>query len=191
MRKLALLVLLVVFGGSSGASAVPIEWTVASGGNGHFYEVISAPGMFWGEAHANALLLGSGWNLAAVTSQEEQDFIASLLPTSPFQREQYWLGGYQPIAVGSWEWTNGSAFVYTDWWSGEPNDLNGVGLDWVALDWRSDAWHWNDLSNHSSNGPFISGYVVSTVPEPNTALLLGFGLVGLGVKRRQRLAALH
>ncbi len=29
------------------------------------------------------------------------------------------------------------------------------------------------------------------IPEPNTALLLGFGLLGLGVKRRQRLAALH
>ena len=177
---------LLVFTSSGVASATPVQWTVASGGNGHLYEVISAPGMFWDDAHANALLLGESWNLASVTSQEEQDFIVSLLPEASFYREHYWLGGYQPVAVGSWEWTNGSPFVYTDWWSNEPNDFSGVGLDWVALDWRSNAWHWNDLSNHASNGPLISGYVVSTVPEPSTALLLGVGLAGLGMRRRRQ-----
>jgi hypothetical protein len=33
--------------------------------------------------------------------------------------------------------------------------------------------------------------ISSPIPEPNTALLLGFGLVGLGIKRRQRRAVLH
>ena len=32
---------------------------------------------------------------------------------------------------------------------------------------------------------------LNPIPEPNTALLLGFGLVGLGVKRRRRQAVLH
>ena len=32
--------LLLLCGSSSVAWAVPIEWTVASGGNGHFYEAV-------------------------------------------------------------------------------------------------------------------------------------------------------
>jgi hypothetical protein len=41
MRKIALLVGFIAFSSSSLASAVPIQWTVASGGNGHFYELIA------------------------------------------------------------------------------------------------------------------------------------------------------
>ena len=52
-----------------------------------------------------------------------------------------------------------------------------------------------DLVNETPYGWIAIDYIDVTlsapIPEPNTALLLGFGLVGLGVKRRQRLAALH
>ena len=55
MRKFALLVLVVVFGWSSGVAAAPIEWTVASGGNGHFYEVVDlGTAISWDDAKAAA-----------------------------------------------------------------------------------------------------------------------------------------
>ena len=83
MRKLALLVLVVVFGGSSGASAVPIEWTVASGGNGHFYELVTASFTTWSSARADAQAIGAGWDLASIASEAEENFIISLLPSPP------------------------------------------------------------------------------------------------------------
>ena len=89
MRKLALAVGVALLFASWSASAAPVEWAVASGGNGHLYEVIPAPGIQWNDAYAGALLLGTGWDLASVTSQAEHDFIVSLLPASPFEREQY------------------------------------------------------------------------------------------------------
>ena len=42
MRKSALWIgLFVVLGWSSGVGAVPIRWTVADGGNGHWYEFVN------------------------------------------------------------------------------------------------------------------------------------------------------
>ena len=118
--RLVLVVLVVVFSGwSSGASAVPVEWTVASGGNGHFYEVEFASQISWSDARANALALGAGWDLASVTSQGEQDFIISLLPASPSSRDHYYLGGSDSVAEGTWVWSDGETFTYTNWWDGE------------------------------------------------------------------------
>jgi hypothetical protein len=50
------------------------------------------------------------------------------------------------------------------------------------------------LINQNSGGiamDLLTFNEVLPIPEPNTALLLGFGLLGLGVKRRSRRAALH
>ena len=105
MRKLVLLVLVVVFGGSSGASAVPIEWTVGSGGNGHFYEIVFAAQVSWSDARTNALAMGPGWDLASITSQAEQDFIISILPASPSDRDHYYLGGSDELIDGDWNWS--------------------------------------------------------------------------------------
>jgi hypothetical protein len=192
MRKVFLWIgVAVVLGWSSGASSVPIQWTIAEGGNGHFYEVSITPGTTWDIARSSSLALGAGWDLASVTSQAEQDFITSLLPASPFERESLWVGTRYSVSQASWEWSNGDAFAYTNWWAGEPNsDL--ASHSYVLMDFRvagplapSTGWAWNNATSVSHWS--ITGYVSeSPIPEPSTALLLGIGLSTLAATRRKR-----
>ena len=180
---------LLVFGWSSGASAVPIQWTVAEGGNGHWYEVVSN-GMNWTSAKAYAETRGG--YLATVTSAEEHDFIVNNVVPDPILG---WggglkLGGYQDTSSpsysepgGGWSWVTGEAWSYTNWTSGEPNNAGGAEnfLTMHPVATGSSEYSWNDNSS-GYDFPFI----IETVPEPSTALLVGIGLSALAVRREQR-----
>lgn len=124
---------------ASPAFAQPIEWPVASGGNGHYYEGVYVPGgITWAEA-VNAVSLrehlGQPGYLAAITSQAENDFIFdqvinnnSAWPTTggPADPDGPWIGGVQPPGStepdGGWEWTSGEPFSYTNWLAGQPSN---------------------------------------------------------------------
>ena len=64
------------------STAAPVQWTVASGGNGHWYEFVFAQsGFTFGQARAASLAashMGMQGYLATVTSQAENDFIYAL-----------------------------------------------------------------------------------------------------------------
>jgi hypothetical protein len=189
MRKFALLVALVVFGWSSGASALPIEWTVASGGNGHWYDTVgqgyggSNDSYLWGEARVDAE--SRGGYLATMTSASEWSFLQSSFPSIVGDGSRMgWLGAYQTNPSGpnldSWTWITGESWTFTDWYSGEPN--GGGGENHLVV-WFHEGSGWND----HWDGPFryYVEYDTNPVPEPSTALLLGFGLVGLAVRRKR------
>ena len=92
MRTKSILVLVMVLIGIS--NATPVEWSVSSGGNGHFYEVISEA-LTWTDARDAAI--SAGGYLATITSEAEDIFVWNLLDSSHFGGHYGpWLGGFQP-----------------------------------------------------------------------------------------------
>src|SRR5262245_9954686 len=105
----------------------PVQWPVAAGGNGNYYEFVPAAGILWWDADTAAesrIFGGVQGHLASITSAQENDFILSMLPADPFM--EVWLGGYQLHPRGpadqSWKWVTQEPFVYVNWAPGEPND---------------------------------------------------------------------
>lgn len=177
----------IAFAGS--AAAAPTQWTIASGGNDHWYEFIDTS-VDWNTAFAAANSsshLGMGGYLATITSATENAFVANVAHGS-----LAWLGGSDSgAAINDWTWRNGpengQAFTFTAWGGGEPNNCCG-GEDYVHINWGGIGL-WND---HGGPGNFwqVNGYVVeysAPVPEPETyaMLLAGLGLLGTIARRRR------
>ncbi|MDP7008176.1 MAG: lectin-like protein [Phycisphaerales bacterium] len=154
----ALFVLAGIFGALPTFGAE--QWTVESGGNGHWYAVISDGGSCWEELKVHAE--GQGGYLATITSQQEQSFIENNLDISDWN----WLGGYQDTTdpeysepSGGWKWITGESWKYTNWDPTEPNDTNGSEN---YLNMFIGGSNWND------NGSCGAGnYIIEWDTNPN------------------------
>ena len=101
--------------------ATSVEWTIANGGNGHWYQFVSTR-LTWDAARADSVRRGG--YLATVTSEAEANFLISL----PLENDP-WLGGYQDIRdrsytepVGGWKWISGEPWSYYGWAPNEPDN---------------------------------------------------------------------
>ncbi len=173
-------------------SSVSAETVLSSGNWGnHTYQVMSFVGHSWDDANLDVnTALGENYHLAAITSQEEHDFVKSLfVDHEPQIGGTFWLGGFQPTneadPAANWSWVTGETWDYTNWSdpssSGltftQPDDYYGLASEQHLAIWSHD-YRWND----ESRAGYISGYVAETVPEPATlAMLTIVGLVGAGI----------
>ena len=151
-----------------------IQWTIAEGGNGHFYEVVPAPGgVTWG----NAMLAATerGGYLATITSAEENEFVFGLADQDPNMwngGDGPWLGGIQPVGAaepaGGWSWVTGESFTYQNWAPGQPNNnQNEDRIHFGGLANRSSAW--NDVGRNTIN--FTRGFAVEYERHPSAITL--------------------
>ncbi len=111
--------------------------------NGHTYQLFTE-NLTWEQAKAHCESLGG--HLATITSQAEQNFIASTLTNS---QGSYWLGGYAD-ASGWWHWVTDEPFEkqYQNFAEGQPN---GAGRYLMILN----GGRWDDVRTDENASGFI------------------------------------
>ena len=198
---------------SAPATAAPVQWTIANGGNDNWYELVS-PGQ--GKISASkakrlaesSTYLGVSGYLATITSATEQAFLNGLnaaytAAASNAHRRPYvraWLGGTDAATEGTWEWpATGETFAYTNW-ANKANKKNADKKDYLAGWWRGDRW--KDCRNKKRNCG-VSSYLVeyesaaaaaaasaaiSPVPVPASLPMIaaGLGLMAFVARRRKK-----
>jgi hypothetical protein len=182
-----------------------VQWTVASGGNGHWYEYVPSISIFTNfsfEFARNAALAsthaGLPGYLATITSPQEQAFIngAFSFLFGFGGTSSAWLGASDAAVEGEWRWLDGpeagQLLGYTNWLPTQP--VNGPGFedyDLLALSINASSppttFGW--VSWQPSNRAL--GYIVeyggtAPIPEPTTGAMLAAGLAALGWMARRR-----
>jgi hypothetical protein len=107
------------------------QWTAASGGNDHYYRIMSSPsGTNW--QTANDLAVAAGFHLATIASAGENSFVQQLVASASVY--DAWLGGLQPNPTpeeepaGGWAWVTDETFDFANWSGGQPDNAQGGGF---------------------------------------------------------------
>jgi hypothetical protein len=142
-----------------------VKWT-----NGHCYQAVLAPGVSWDDAQAACVARGG--HLATIASEEENEFVFSLVSgdSAFWYVDAYnnglgpWLGGYQPDGSaepgGDWRWVTDEPFVYTNWETGQPDEGGGGSQNRLRF-FKLDGVIGNGWDDAESDNPpaHRSGYV--------------------------------
>ncbi|KAK0406543.1 hypothetical protein QR680_018635 [Steinernema hermaphroditum] len=101
-----------------------------SGDKKKCYQFVETPATFKSAQKSCAKL---GGKLASVHSKAENTVLNAA-------DEHFWLGGQDSFDNGTWSWTDGSRFGYTNWAAGEPSNVAGRNcliVDDITLLWSS------------------------------------------------------
>ena len=103
--------------------------------------------MDWLAAQDVCNQLSPGAHLASSGSAVENDYLRNLYTYS--SHLYIWLGATDSSEEGTWAWTDGTAFNYTNWYSGEGSD--GSNHNCLAMDVNSYPGKWFDQGCFDSN----------------------------------------
>ena len=113
--------------------------------NGHTYSVIDKA-LDWYEAKGYCENLGG--HLVTITSEDENVFVFNLVQDSSCEAYYLWIGASDSDNEGEWKWITDETFVYTNWDSGQPDNLSGVdNAEEDYLTFLRSNGRWNDLQS--------------------------------------------
>ena len=118
--------------------------------NGHKYKLIVEE-MSWPEAKTYCESLGG--HLVTITSEEENNFVNSLINKSTM------IGLSDADEEGNWKWVTGEALTYTNWAKNEPNNQSNE--DYVLMQVKGT---WNDGHLDREKWPFVCEWDGTTLP---------------------------
>ena len=160
------------------AQSTAVQWTVASGGNGHWYQCLRTTGFgeVWNVSQAAANVLGG--HLATLTSQQENSWAyeLSVAQNAWSGRVGPLLGGYK-LPNNSFRWVTDEPWSYTSWLSGEPS--SGLWEPYLSFlgpqDTSSSGATWNDTDaiNHSGDPTYT--YIVEWSADCNSDGIVDYG----------------
>lgn len=128
--------------------------------DGHTYLLVEEP---MTPVDAERYCAQRGGHLAAITSEEENQFVCRLFEDGG--GSGYILGGTDREEEGTWTWMSGEPWEFTFWYPGggagtyEPNNGYGGGDENYLYADRSRDWHWVDFfgeyDQEQSQYPFL------------------------------------
>jgi hypothetical protein len=158
----------------------PVQWRTSDGGNGSWYRIVNRSGqgaIDWSQSRASAQAIGG--DLAVLSTAAENAAFVRL--TRGQIRGNPWIGLYQDRSspdfaepAGGWRWVNGEPLSWTNWSTGEPNNVGSE--DW-AIVWLNNGpeGRWNDYQPTVPQGP--DGYVIEWSADCNADGIVDYGQI--------------
>jgi hypothetical protein len=147
----------------------PLSPEIINPENGHIYLLLSQGD--WTDSEAEAVALGG--HLATIRNQSEEDWVYAIFSGYGAQWHNLWIGLHDVKPPNHFVWASGARLHYTDWFPGEPVELNGL-QPYVAITYfyaAPSTWYcWGDTETDFLNFPFNG--VVEIIPA-NRHLLRG------------------
>jgi hypothetical protein len=143
----------LIVAGESFAQSAAVQWRVAAGGNGHWYEIRRNPlgDGHWYFAEAKGSAEAHGAHLVIFSSVAESAALYALLDCAAIAGStSVWVGLVQDRSAsdysepnGGWRWVDGSPLTFNPWLSWEPSNACGwqqnAPQDWGAwVSWSGD-----------------------------------------------------
>ena len=177
------------------AQSTAVQWTVASGGNGHWYKLIVSGPISWNQASLECESLHG--HLATINGPQEDNVVANVALQSEGWNFQHrygpWLGGYQETSAndyteptGGWKWVTGEPWQWAAWDQpqyGEPNNCNCNCGDENFLQYKTAVLNtpdriWNDVNGSGlTNCPQPVSFVIEWEADCNNDGIVDYGQI--------------
>jgi hypothetical protein len=174
------------------AQSTAVQWTVASGGNGHWYELVISRSITW--PSAKDACEQRGGHLVTPTTPTENALVTQLgnradHPTAWVDdfggnAQGPWLGGYQPIdaqIAQPWAWVTGEPWTWAGWAPGEPNGGYGPGVTFTGmLGYANSNYYrgWFDgVTTDYSTYPLPLSYIIEWSADCNSDGIVDYGQI--------------